>query len=232
MPLEGPRGAAVSVRGLTHVYRMGRTALTVLRGIDLEVAPGAYVALTGPSGAGKTSLLSIVGGLEPPTTGEVRVGGYAVGQLRGDQLATFRREMVGFVFQHFGLLGALTALENVELALALSRAGSKGRERRAIELLTGVGLADRAGHLPRALSGGEKQRVALARAMANIPKLILADEPTGNLDPDAALAVIELLESLRSEHGCTVIVVSHNPLVAGRADLCYRLEKGVLQKPA
>src|SRR6202011_3317756 len=126
-----------------------------------EVQPGGYVALTGPSGAGKTTLLSILGGLEPPTEGDVTVAGYSVAKLRGDQLAAFRRETVGFVFQHFGLLGALTAVENVQRALALSRRDSKARERRALELLALVGLEERAHHLPKALSGGEKQRVAI-----------------------------------------------------------------------
>jgi putative ABC transport system ATP-binding protein len=223
------RGAAVKVHGLNHTYRTGGETLTVLRNVELDVEPGGYVALTGPSGAGKTTLLSILGGLDRPTDGEVTVGGYAVGSLRGDQLAAFRRETVGFVFQHFGLLGALTALENVELALALSRLASKAREQRALELLQLVGLADRAHHQPKALSGGEKQRVAIARAMANSPRLILADEPTGNLDPDAGLAVMDLLEALRLSSGCTVIVVSHNPLISGRADFSYRLVHGVLQ---
>jgi putative ABC transport system ATP-binding protein len=223
------RGAAVEVHGLNHTYRTGGETLSVLREVDLEVEPGGYVALTGPSGAGKTTLLSIIGALDRPTEGEVTVGGLDVGSLRGDQLAAFRRETVGFVFQHYGLLGALTALENVELALSLSRLGSKGLQERALELLQLVGLADRAHHLPKALSGGEKQRVAIARAMANAPRLILADEPTGNLDPDAGLAVMNLLETLRLSSGCTVIVVSHNPLIWGRAEIAYRLERGVLQ---
>jgi putative ABC transport system ATP-binding protein len=229
VPDTTARGAAVSVHGLGHTYRTGGETLTVLRSLDLEVRPGGYVALTGPSGAGKTTLLSILGGLEPPTEGDVMVADYSVAKLRGDQLAAFRRETVGFVFQHFGLLGALTAAENVELALALSRLNARARAQRALELLTLVGLADRANHLPKALSGGEKQRVAIARAMANSPRLILADEPTGNLDPDAGLAVMDHLEALRTSSGCTVIVVSHNPLVAGRADISYRLDKGVLQ---
>jgi putative ABC transport system ATP-binding protein len=228
-PDSTARGAAVEVHGLNHTYRTGGETLTVLRNVELAVEPGGYVALTGPSGAGKTTLLSILGGLDRPTEGEVTVGGFAVGSLRGDQLAAFRRETVGFVFQHFGLLGALTAIENVELALALSRLASKAREERALELLRLVGLAARAHHLPKALSGGEKQRVAIARAMANSPRLILADEPTGNLDPDAGLAVMDLLEALRSSSGCTVIVVSHNPLISGRAEFSYRLEHGVLQ---
>jgi len=222
-------GAAVSVHRLSHTYHTGGESLTVLRAVELEVEPGGYVALTGPSGAGKTTLLSILGGLEPPTEGTVTVGDCAVDDLRGDQLAAFRRETVGFVFQHFGLLGALTAAENVELALALSRLTSKARQQRASELLAAVGLAERAHHLPKALSGGEKQRVAIARATANAPRIILADEPTGNLDPDAGLVVMELLEGLRLSNGCTVIVVSHNPMVARRADITYRLDKGLVQ---
>jgi putative ABC transport system ATP-binding protein len=225
-------GAAVSVRGLTHAYRSGSSSLTVLHGVDLDISPGAYVALTGRSGAGKTTLLSILGGLEPPTEGDVRVADCVVNELRGDQLAAFRREMVGFVFQHFGLLGALTALENVELALALSGSRGSARQKRALDLLDSVGLVDRAQHLPKELSGGERQRVAMARAMANSPRLLLADEPTGNLDPEAGLAVMELLEELRHATGCTVLVVTHNPVVAGRAELRYRLDSGTLVPPA
>ena len=226
------RGAAVTVHGLTHSYGSGPSPLEVLHGIDLEISPGAYVALTGPSGAGKTTLLSIIGGLEPPRAGDVMVGGYSVGRLQGDELAAFRREMVGFVFQHFGLLGALTALENVELALALSSRTTSDRRRRALELLDGVGLVARADHVPRALSGGERQRVAIARAMANEPRLILADEPTGNLDPDAGRVAMEHLEQLRDATGCTVVVVSHNPVIADRAQLRYRLERGTIAQTA
>jgi putative ABC transport system ATP-binding protein len=217
------------VRGLSHTYETAGGSITVLRAVDLEVEPGGYVALTGPSGAGKTTLLSILGGLETPTEGSVTVGGRDVSRLRGDQLAAYRRETVGFVFQHFGLMSALDAVENVELALALSRPDSKARHRRATELLELVGLAERAEHLPRALSGGEKQRVAIARAMANFPRLILADEPTGNLDPNAGKAAMDLIEAFRASSGCTVIVVSHNPLVAERAEHRYRLDSGELR---
>ena len=223
------QGASIRVRGLSHAYRTGSQTLTVLRGVDLETSPGAYIALTGQSGAGKTTLLSIIGGLEPPTQGDVYVGDHAVGALRGDRLAAFRRVVVGFVFQHFGLLDALTAVENVELALALSGAGRKARRERALQLLDAVGLEERANHLPRALSGGEKQRVAIARATANMPQLILADEPTGNLDLEAGARVLELLENCRKQFGCTLVVVSHNPLVSDRADIRYRLTGGVLQ---
>lgn len=217
------------MRGLSHTYQTAGGPITVLRAVDLEVEPGGYVALTGPSGAGKTTLLSILGGLETPTEGSVTVGGRDVSRLRGDQLAAYRRETVGFVFQHFGLMSALDAVENVELALALSRPDSKARHRRATELLQLVGLSERAEHLPRALSGGEKQRVAIARAMANFPRLILADEPTGNLDPNAGQAAMDLIEAFRASSGCTVIVVSHNPLVAQRAEHRFRLDSGGLR---
>jgi putative ABC transport system ATP-binding protein len=222
-------GAAIHVRDLNHAYGTGPAALQVLRGIDFDAAEGDYVSLTGPSGAGKTTLLSILGGLEPPTSGEVAVGGHAVARLHGDDLATFRRTTVGFVFQHFGLLSSLTALENVELALSLSRAAPKARRERALQLLDDVGLSARADHVPKALSGGEKQRVAIARAMANLPGLILADEPTGNLDLDAGGRVLRLLEDLRKEHGCSLVVVTHNPAIAARADAGYRLTDGVLE---
>ena len=232
MPLTttAPRqeGAAISLHDVSHAYGAGRSLVPVLRAVDLEVAPGGYVALSGRSGAGKSTLLSLVGGLETATSGEIIVGGHAVGSLRGVRLAAFRRDTVGFVFQHFGLLDALTAAENVELALTLARAGGEDRRRRAAELLEAVGLADRAEHRPRALSGGERQRVAIARALANTPRLILADEPTGNLDEEAGERVLELLEALREARGCTLVVVTHNHAIAARADSRYRVDGGRL----
>jgi putative ABC transport system ATP-binding protein len=219
-------GAAISLHDVSHAYGAGRSSVPVLHGVDLEIEPGGYVAVSGRSGAGKSTLLSLVGGLETPTSGEVVVGGLSVGSLRGVQLAAFRRDTVGFVFQHFGLLDALTAAENVELALVLARAGGDQRRRRAAELLEAVGLADRAEHRPRALSGGERQRVAIARALANQPRLILADEPTGNLDEEAGERVLELLEALREERGCTLVVVTHNHAIAARAERRYRVQAG------
>jgi putative ABC transport system ATP-binding protein len=221
-------GADVRVRGLDHSFPVGAGHLRVLSGLDLDVASGDYVSLTGPSGAGKTTLLSILGGLEPPGGGEVVVGGQDVGKLTGDRLAAFRRTTVGFVFQHFGLMPSLTALENIELALSLSGVSPKARRERAMNLLGAVGLAERDDHLPKALSGGERQRVAIARATANLPGLILADEPTGNLDSDAGERVLQLLEGLRQSHAVSLIVVTHNPAVAARADRRYRLVDGGL----
>src|SRR5262245_17639610 len=174
-------GVAISVRGLTHRYPAPEGTLAVLEGVDLDVPAGGYVTVTGPSGAGKSTLLSVLGGLEVLQEGSASVGDVDLAGLAGDQLAAYRRTTVGFVFQHFGLLEALTAAENVELAAGLAGVAPGARRRRAAELLDAVGLAGRARHQPLQLSGGERQRVAIARALANRPRLLLADEPTGNL---------------------------------------------------
>jgi putative ABC transport system ATP-binding protein len=224
----GPPGAAVSVRGLRHAYPTPRGPLTVLDGLDLDVAGGAYVALTGPSGSGKSTLLAVLGGLERPQAGTVEVGGHDLARLAGDALAAHRRALVGFVFQHFGLIETLTAAENVELACALAGLGRAQRRRRAAELLGAVGLGERAGHRSAQLSGGERQRVAIARALANQPRLILADEPTGNLDIDAGRRVIELLETARGERGCTLLIVTHDRGIAARAERRLALGGGRL----
>jgi putative ABC transport system ATP-binding protein len=218
----------VKVRGLTHRYGEGVAALTVLCDVEMEVESGGYAAVTGVSGAGKSTLLSILGGLERAQQGSVCVGGEDLTALRGTDLARYRRERVGFVFQDFGLLSMLTARENVELALTLAGVGRRERRGRAERLLAEVGLAARAGHRPTELSGGELQRVAIARALANQPAVLLADEPTGNLDEDSALRVMDILEHMRSERGCTLVVVTHNPELAARADQLLRLSRGRL----
>jgi ABC-type lipoprotein export system ATPase subunit len=242
---EGAPGAEVRVRALFHAY--GRPAqpappaaawlepgeqgvLPVLRGVDLDVQPGGYLAVTGVSGAGKSTLLSLLGGLERVQRGSLVVAGRDLSRLGPAELARFRREVVGFVFQDFGLLGMLTALENVEMALVLSGVERAARRRRAAALLDEVGLSGRLSHRPGSLSGGELQRVAIARALANRPRLVLADEPTGNLDEDSALRVLELLERLRAERGCTLVVVTHNPELAERADRRVRLSRGRLHQ--
>jgi putative ABC transport system ATP-binding protein len=225
------RGAEVRLRGVGHRYGVGPAAVTVLSGLDLELAPGGYLALMGPSGAGKSTALALIGGLERPQSGTVLVGGHDLTRLSGDALADYRRRTVGFVFQHFGLLETLTALENVELAMALDGVRRAERRTRARELLGAVGLGSRGQHRPSALSGGERQRVAIARALANRPRLILADEPTGNLDAAAAGVVLDLLASLRSERGCSLLVVTHNPLVARRAEAVRELVDGRLAPP-
>ena len=218
----------IVLAGLSHTYIRGSQHLEVLRDVDLLVAPGAYVSLVGSSGSGKSTLLAVLGGLERPQVGRVEVAGIDVGALSGDELAEYRRTTVGFVFQHFGLLEALTAQENVELALVLSGVGQTARRARSRELLGAVGLASRRDHRPFELSGGERQRVAIARAMANEPAVILADEPTGNLDVVSAASIAALLESVRRDRGCTLIVVTHNPAMAALADDHYSLVEGRL----
>ena len=220
---------AIRVHGLVHRFSTGAGPLTVLDELDLEVGTGEHVALVGPSGAGKSTLLALLGGLEPPQAGSVVVDGHDLTALSGDDLAVFRRHTVGFVFQHFGLLDALTAAENIELAVMLDGVSRRQRRRRAHELLDAVGLTERADHRPFQLSGGERQRVAIGRALANRPKLLLADEPTGNLDEDAARSVIELLESVRQRDGCTLVVVTHNRSIAVRARRRLALRHGHLE---
>jgi putative ABC transport system ATP-binding protein len=219
-------GVAITLRGLSHTYRTADGPLTVLGGLDLDVPDGGYVAITGPSGAGKTTLLALLGGLEQPQSGTIEIGGQDLTALGGDGLAAYRRATVGFVFQHFGLLETLTAAQNVELAGTLAGTSPAHRRARAMELLDAVGLAERAGHRPSRLSGGERQRVAIARSLVNEPRLLLADEPTGNLDEDAAAMVIELLEKVRADHGCTLVLVTHNRELASRAEQRIALDRG------
>ncbi|HLJ08096.1 MAG TPA: ABC transporter ATP-binding protein [Acidimicrobiia bacterium] len=198
----------------------------MLDGVDFDVPAGGHAALVGPSGAGKTTLLALIGGLEPVQSGRLVVGGQDVSALSGDGLAAYRRLTVGFVFQHFGLLDALSALENVELAAVLAGEPRSRRRARARELLEAVGMTPRAEHRPAALSGGERQRVAIARALVNGPRLVLADEPTGNLDEDTSVEVMGLLESLRRERGCTLMVVTHERALAARAPIHLALDHG------
>ena len=222
---DGPAaGANVIVQRVSHAYARG--AVPVLHDLDLDVEAGRFVALTGPSGAGKSTLLSLIGGLEPLQTGSITVGGQDLSRLSGNALADYRRKTVGFVFQHYGLVDVLTARENVELSLALSRTPPAARRARADQLLGGVGLSHRIGHRPTQLSGGERQRVAIARALANRPRLLLADEPTGNLDEETAGQVLDVLGRIHAESGCTVLVVTHEKRVAERATVIHRLREG------
>jgi putative ABC transport system ATP-binding protein len=220
-------GSAIHARGVAHCYRTGSLCTQALDAVDLDIPAGGYAALTGPSGAGKSTLLALIGGLEHPQTGVLRVGDQDLSHLHGDRLAAYRRNTVGFVFQHFGLIDLLSARENVELSAALAHRRSN-RKALALSLLDEVGLSERSEHRPSQLSGGERQRVAIARALVNDPSLILADEPTGNLDGDSALRVLDLLEGIHAERGCTLVVVTHNEAVASRADRRYRLDDGRL----
>jgi len=216
-------GAAIRVEGLSHTFTTRTGPLTVLDSVDLLIPAGGYASLMGPSGAGKSTLLSLLGGLELAQQGEIEVGEQLLAGLSRDELAAFRRSTVGFVFQHFGLLDTLSAAENVSLACALAGTPRRERAMRTAELLASVGLEHRSDHRPLELSGGERQRVAIARALANDPRVVLADEPTGNLDDDSTDLVIALLESLPMEHGCTLVLVTHDRALAERAPIHLHL---------
>ena len=221
-------GAPIVVRDVSVRYRVRDGWVQVLEGVSLTIDAGARTAIMGPSGAGKTTLLALLGGLEPIRAGTITVAGVELSSLHGDALARYRHLTVGFVFQQFGLLGNLTALENVELAMSFSKGSARDRHSRARELLDAVGVSTRLTHRPAELSGGEAQRVALARALANSPSVLLADEPTGNLDGDTAERVLDLLDSVTREHGCTLVTVTHDPRVASRADHIVRLDAGTV----
>ena len=214
----------VSIRDLTLRLPSGGRTLTVLDGVSLDVARGATVAVAGPSGSGKSTLLGLVAGLDTPTAGTITVAGVEVTRLGEAALARFRRDTLGYVFQSYHLIPTLTAAENVGVPLDL--AGSAGAASRAAELLAGVGLAERAHHYPAQLSGGEQQRVALARAMALDPPLLLADEPTGNLDSATGAVIVDLLFALNRERGTTLLLVTHDAALAERADRVVSLRDG------
>src|SRR6187200_1933158 len=200
---------ALQARGLAKTYSGDGIEVPALRGIDLDVADGEFVAVMGPSGCGKSTLLHLLGGLERPTSGEIWVAGRRTDGLSERALARLRRRSIGFIFQAFHLVDELTAAENVELPALLAGRSPRAARRRAAELLEEVGLTDRAGHLPSALSGGQRQRVAIARALSNEPLVVLADEPTGNLDSAATRDVLRLLDSLRNA-GQTLLIVTHD----------------------
>jgi putative ABC transport system ATP-binding protein len=216
----------VSIRDLTLRLPSGGRTLTVLDGVSLDVASGETVAVAGPSGSGKSTLLGLVAGLDTPSSGTIVVAGVEVTRLGEAALARFRRETLGYVFQSYHLIPTLTAAENVGVPLDL--AGVSGTTARVTELLAGVGLADRGHHYPAQLSGGEQQRVALARAMALDPPLLLADEPTGNLDSATGAAIIDLLFALNRERGTTLLLVTHDATLAARADRVVSLCDGRL----
>ena len=215
--------ALIHASKLTRRYTVGKAAVAALSEVDFTVPPGEFTALVGPSGSGKSTLLNLIGGLDRPSGGEIRVDGLALGAASEEELVRYRRGRVGFIFQSFNLLPTLSALENVEAPLMLAGIPRRARRERAAALLDSVGLAPRMAHRPNELSGGEKQRVAIARALANRPSLLLADEPTGNLDSKTGGAVLELLCGLLKAQGLTMIMVTHDPEVAARANRIIHL---------
>ncbi|MDE0081868.1 MAG: ABC transporter ATP-binding protein [Gammaproteobacteria bacterium] len=224
----------IEVTGLVKEYQRGSRVLPILAGLDLRVDSGASVAVVGPSGSGKTTLLGLMAGLDRPTRGEVRLGDIPLSALTEDARAEFRAVHVGFVFQTFHLLASLTALQNVEVPLELaprSRRRPVGEVRRRAEvLLEQVGLGDRLHHYPAELSGGEQQRVALARAFVTEPRILFADEPTGNLDRETGATIVDLLRGLNEERGTTMVLVTHDEGIAGVADRVLRLADGELEE--
>jgi lipoprotein-releasing system ATP-binding protein len=219
---------AVRASGLTKTYQDGERRVEVLCGADLAVEPGELVAVVGPSGSGKSTLLHLLGALDRPDAGEVEIGGERLSALAGARLAGFRNRTIGFVFQFHQLLPDFTAHENVMLPGRIAGIAPRRAAGRALELLSEVGLADRLDHYPNQLSGGERQRVAICRALLLEPPLLLADEPTGNLDPASGDQVFELLVALQRRHGTTAILVTHNPEIARRSGRILRLEDGRL----
>jgi putative ABC transport system ATP-binding protein len=223
-----PEQPLVHVSDVHKHFTRGSERIDVLKGISLEIPRGAFLALMGPSGSGKTTLLNLLGGLDVPTEGAVEVGGVRISSLAGSQLSAWRSQHIGFVFQLYNLLPVLTAERNVELPLLLTKLPKAERRKRAAIALKVVGLAERAKHYPRQLSGGQEQRVGIARAIVTDPTLLLCDEPTGDLDRKAGDEILDLLQSLNRDHGKTIVMVTHDPHAAERARRTLHLDKGVL----
>jgi putative ABC transport system ATP-binding protein len=220
--------AMVDVQDVVKIYRRDTQEIKVLDGIGLSVPEGEFVALMGPSGSGKTTLLNLIAGIDRPSSGKVIVAGTDVARLGESELARWRSQNVGFIFQFYNLIPVLSAVENVELPLLLTRLSKKERRERALTALKVVGLADRSGHYPRQLSGGQEQRVAIARAIVADPKVLVADEPTGDLDAKSAEEILGLMETLNRDFKKTIVMVTHDPRAASRAHTQRHLEKGVL----
>ena len=218
----------VTLNGVTRAYGRGERRITPLDHVDLQVEEGEFFVLLGPSGSGKSTLLNIVAGIDAPDEGEVQVAGIPLHTMNASRLSDWRAEHVGYIFQQHNLVPVLTAYENVELPLGLFRLSRRERHARVSLALQAVGLADRAEHFPRQLSGGQEQRVAIARAIVANPPLLVADEPTGNLDADSADAILELLQRLNRERGTTIMMVTHDPHAAERGSRAMRLDKGRL----
>ncbi|MCC6024160.1 MAG: ABC transporter ATP-binding protein [Thaumarchaeota archaeon] len=225
MALEQP---AIKFENVWKIYKLGRVEVPALRGLNIEIKRGEHVAIMGPSGSGKSTFLHLAGALDRPTRGRVLIEGRDPSKMSDEELSRLRNELIGFVFQTFNLIPRLTALENVMLPLAIKGVNGEERMRRAKEALEMVGLAHRMNHRPIELSGGEQQRVAIARAIVTSPRIILADEPTGNLDSASAAEVVDLLTRLNRELGVTLVVVTHNPETAAPAKRIVRMRDGVV----
>lgn len=208
---------AIRMDDLTKVYEVGETEIRALNGIDLEIKKGQFVSIMGPSGSGKSTLLNVMGCIDTPTSGSLRIMDKEVSRLKDKDLTAIRLSTIGFIFQQFYLIPTLNAIENVELPMKEARIPRDDRHRRATQLLNMVGLTNRMNHLPNQLSGGEQQRVAIARALANEPDILLADEPTGEVDSQTSDSILSILEDLNRDRGLTMVVVSHDPNVANRA---------------
>ena len=218
----------IRIDHVEKMYRRDQIEVPVLLGINLDIAESDYVALMGPSGSGKTTLLNLIAGIDSPTRGRIVIGGRDIATMGQTELARWRSSTVGFIFQLYNLLPVLTAFENVELPLLLTRLNKAERRKHVETALSIVGLADRMDHYPRQLSGGQEQRVAIARAIVSDPKILVADEPTGDLDAKSGEEILELLRRLNEEFGKTIVMVTHDPKAAGRAHRMVHLDKGVL----
>jgi putative ABC transport system ATP-binding protein len=218
----------VRITGVHKYFTRGSERIDVLKGVHLDIPKGEFLALMGPSGSGKTTLLNLMGGLDKPSSGSVEIGGTDIAGLSGGQLSRWRSHHIGFVFQLYNLLPVLTAERNVDLPLLLTKLSKAERRKRVAIALKVVGLADRANHYPRQLSGGQEQRVGIARAIVTDPTLLLCDEPTGDMDRKAGDEILDLLQALNQQHGKTIVMVTHDPRAAERATRTLHLEKGVL----
>jgi putative ABC transport system ATP-binding protein len=218
----------IALKGVGKSFWRGKERLDVLKDLDLTMKEGSFEALMGPSGSGKSTLLNLIAGLDVPTSGSLKVAGQELSQMSEGDRAGFRAANIGFVFQTYNLMPVLTAIENVELPLLLTKLPAADRRKRAETALKLVGLGERMGHYPRQLSGGQEQRVTIARAIVTDPKIIVADEPTGDLDRESANDILNLLGRLNTELNKTIVMVTHDPAAAERASICHRLDKGAL----
>lgn len=219
-------GAVIQVENLVKSYQLGKVLIPALRGVSFDVAKGEFLVVMGPSGSGKTTLLNLLGAIDKPASGRIIIDGKDITTLGEGDLTKLRRHKIGFIFQFYNLIPSLTAFENVELPMLTAGVPRKDASKRALELLETVGLKERVGHLPDELSGGEQQRVAIARALGNKPSVILADEPTGDLDTKAGMEVVQILHDTSKKENATVIVVTHDPMVSEKADRILRMRDG------